>query len=118
MAPKQKPIIIRNGKIIDGTGNPWYYGSVLIEDGRIKTIGLDLERRLGLDNDGIEVIDAAGRYVVPGFIDIHSHSDIPLFIDGDGQSFIRQGVTTQIVETAGMVSPFARNYQRTSPQER
>ncbi len=54
-----------------------------------------------LVNGEIDRINAAGKYVTPGFIDIHSHSDLPLFVDGSAQSYIRQGVTTQVVGNCG-----------------
>lgn len=112
-----RPILITNGKVIDGMGNPWFYGDVLIEQGRVSMVGADLADRLGLRGgpslaDGpdpaggsrlasADVIDATGRFVAPGFIDIHSHSDLPLFVDGCGQSYIRQGVTTQVAGNCG-----------------
>lgn len=103
------PILITNGRIIDGMGNPWFYGDVLIENGRIKAIGAGLASSPGSPAgssggqaaDGVDVIDATGRYVAPGFIDIHCHSDLPLFVDGRGQSYVRQGVTTQVVGNCG-----------------
>ena len=64
-------LIIRNGKIMDGTGNPWYYGDVAIEADLIVAMG-------NLDGIiGSEEIDATGLTVCPGFIDIHSHADGP-----------------------------------------
>ena len=62
-------IIIRGGRIVDGTGNPWYPADVAIKDGRIAAVG-----RLEGKNAG-SVLDAAGLYVTPGFIDTHTHSD-------------------------------------------
>src|SRR4051812_29894101 len=64
-------LIVRNGKILDGTGNSWYYGDVAVKDGRIVKIG-----KLGqLIAD--RVIDATGMFICPGFIDVHTH------IEGD-----------------------------------
>lgn len=88
-------ILIRNGRIIDGTGNPWYRGDVRVEDGRITAIG----RRLGGTAD--RVIEAEGRVVTPGFIDIHSHSDTVLLVSPLAESKIRQGVTTEVVGNCG-----------------
>ncbi len=108
-----RPILITHGRVIDGAGNPWYTADVLIENGRISAISADLPRRaeavvrpeLDLrhltESGEIDIIDASGRYVTPGFVDIHSHSDLPLFVDGTGQSFVRQGVTTQVVGNCG-----------------
>ncbi len=62
-------LLIRNGRILDGSGNPWYAADVGVTDGRIVAVG-----QLP-DAAATRVIDAAGRYVAPGFIDIHSHAD-------------------------------------------
>ena len=66
-------IIIKGGRILDGTGNPWFYGDIGIKNGKISRIGK-------LCSDTAEkVIDARGCIVSPGFIDMHSHSDfVPL----------------------------------------
>ncbi len=91
-------ILIRGGAIVDGTGNPWFQGDLAIKGDRIAAMG-----QLGSDAAATRVIDAQGLVVAPGFIDIHSHSDMTLFEDGDAQSKIRQGVTTEILgeETSG-----------------
>jgi N-acyl-D-amino-acid deacylase len=81
-------LIIREGKIIDGSGNPWFRGDVAITNDRIVGIGR-------VAGDAKRVIDAAGLVVAPGFIDMHSHSDWVLLEDGNAQSKIRQGVTTE-----------------------
>ncbi|MCJ7732675.1 amidohydrolase family protein, partial [Candidatus Bathyarchaeota archaeon] len=88
-------ILIKKGKIIDGTGNAWYKSDIAVEDGKIAAIGSNLG---GAD----KVIDAKGHIVAPGFIDIHSHSDIPLLIDPRGMSKITQGVTTEVIGNCGL----------------
>src|SRR4051812_15068095 len=60
-------ILIKNGKIIDGSGNPWFYGDIYIKDGKISAIGRIAEVH------GARVIDATGMVVAPGFIDVHTH---------------------------------------------
>src|SRR6185503_7508281 len=78
-------LVIRNGTVLDGTGADPVRGDVAIRDGRIQRIG-EIE-------PGPDELDAAGRYVAPGFIDIHSHSDYTLLVDPRAVSAIHQGVT-------------------------
>ena len=60
-------ILIRNGKIIDGTGNSWFYADIAVKDGRITRIAKSL------DITATKTIDAKGMIVAPGFIDVHTH---------------------------------------------
>ncbi len=90
--PAPYDVVIRGGKIVDGTGNPWFEGDVAIRGDRIAAVG-----RLGDDVPARRVIDAHGLVVAPGFVDMHSHSDMPLLRDGDAQSKIQDGVTTEIL---------------------
>src|SRR5262245_3465958 len=82
-------LLIRNGRIVDGTGNPWFMGDVAIRKDKIVAVGRVL------DAGANRIIDAKGLVVAPGFIDMHSHSDFLLLEDGDAHSKIRQGVTTE-----------------------
>ena len=84
-------LVVINGHILDGTGSPWYEGSLAIRNGKIADIG-----RIG-DAAARRTIDAKGMVVAPGFIDLHSHSDFTLLVDGKAESKIRQGVTTEII---------------------
>ena len=93
-------ILIRSGRIVDGTGNPWFHGSVGIKDEHIVAIGA-LK-----DATAAHTIDATGLIIAPGFIDIHSHSDFLLLEDGNAQSKIRQGVTTEILGEGRSAGPF------------
>ncbi len=88
-------IIIKNGIIIDGTGNPWFKADLGIKDTTISSIG-----KLKTKNTKT-VIDAKEQVVSPGFIDIHTHSDFPLLVEGEGHSHIRQGVTTNVIGNCG-----------------
>ncbi|MBC8588549.1 N-acyl-D-amino-acid deacylase family protein, partial [Paratissierella segnis] len=91
-------LIIKNARIIDGTNAPWFRGDVGINDGRIERIGI-LE-----GTDSKETVDAEDRYLVPGFIDIHCHSDSTLFDYPLAESRILQGITTEIGGNCG-ISP-------------
>lgn len=92
-------VLIRGGRIVDGTGNPSYMADVGIRGGRIAAMGF-LPRKTAR-----RVIDAAGLTVAPGFIDIHNHSDYALLVDGNAQSMIRQGVTTMILGEGESAAP-------------
>jgi N-acyl-D-aspartate/D-glutamate deacylase len=85
-------IVIKGGTIVDGTGNPWFKGDVAIRGDRIAVVG-----RIDPNVSARRTIDAQGRVVAPGFIDMHSHSDRTLLEDGAAQSKIRQGVTTEVI---------------------
>ncbi|HEY2019243.1 MAG TPA: D-aminoacylase [Bryobacteraceae bacterium] len=95
-------IVIRGGRIVDGTGNPAYNGDVGIKQGRIASMG----RLTG--KTAARTIDATGLTVAPGFIDIHNHSDFTIVEDGNAQSMIRQGVTSMIFGEGGSAAPSAR----------
>lgn len=84
-------ILIRNGRVVDGTGNPWFKADVGIKDGKISAIG-----HMASANAG-RVLDASDLIVCPGFIDMHSHSDMTPLINRECESFIRQGITTQVI---------------------
>ncbi len=92
---RQPDIIIRNGKIADGTGNPSYYADIAIIGDRIDYIG---------DLRGVDApldIDAHHKYVTPGFIDSHSHTDETIWGNPEAKSSVYQGVTTEIVGNCG-----------------
>lgn len=91
-------IIIKNGKIIDGTGNPWYYGDIGIAEDVIKYIGFIKPEDIRPDT---LVIDAENKYVSPGFIDIHTHSDFTVLQHPWGSSKLYQGVTTELAGNCG-----------------
>jgi N-acyl-D-aspartate/D-glutamate deacylase len=92
-------IVIHGGRLIDGTGNPWFYGDVAIKGGKIAGIG-----KIGPDS-GQRAISAKGRVVSPGYIDMHTHSDQPLIADGNAESKVRQGVTLDIIGESQTVAP-------------
>jgi N-acyl-D-amino-acid deacylase len=88
-------ILIRNGKIIDGTGNNWFYADIAVKDGKILKIGR------GLNLTAIKTIDAKGMIVAPGFIDVHTHLEDDETKDPNATSFIMDGVTTCITGNCG-----------------
>lgn len=94
-------IIIKNGRIIDGTGNPWYRADVGIVGERIQEIGVLPA------SSADKVIDASGLAVSPGFIDIHAHSDLVYPLPDNAEilsPFVYQGTTTQVIGNCG-ISP-------------
>jgi len=101
----QADVLIRGAQMFDGTGAPGRAADVAIQGGRIAQLG---------DCHGVQaerIIDATGQVVAPGFIDIHTHSDVSLLQDGRGQSKITQGVTTEVTGNCGF-SPFPINPQQ------
>lgn len=92
-------LIIRNGHIIDGTGSPWYRGDIGIRGGRIAAIG-NLS-----DAQAKQVIDAEGRVVAPGFIDMLGQSEISMLADPHVESKVFQGITTEITGEGDTVAP-------------
>lgn len=93
-APAAYDVVIRNGKVLDGSGSPWVLADVAIKDGRFVKIGL-------VADHGVREIDAKGLYVTPGWIDVMDQSGASLLEDGSAESKIRQGVTTAIAGEGG-----------------
>ncbi|MGH7476328.1 MAG: N-acyl-D-amino-acid deacylase family protein [Longimicrobiales bacterium] len=92
--------ILRGGLVIDGTGTEPVELDVGIADGRIVALGTRL------DSTGVDVIDVSGLAVAPGFVDIHSHTDLGLLVDPRAESKVRQGVTTEVTgQDGGSVGP-------------
>jgi N-acyl-D-amino-acid deacylase len=96
-------MLITGGRIVDGTGNPWRYGDIAIEGDRIADITPPGQIA---PEQARECVDARGMVVCPGFIDIQSHSILPLMRDGRSLSKITQGVTTEIMGEAWTPAPF------------
>jgi N-acyl-D-amino-acid deacylase len=99
-APPQTPafdLLIVGGQVVDGSGNPWYYADVAIQDGRIAAVGL-------LSNaKATRTIDAKGKIVTPGFIDLHSHADggLATMELRHSPNMVAQGITLSVVNQDG-----------------
>lgn len=98
-------LLIRRAKIVDGTGNPWFTGDVgvagdtIVEVGRLACLAVD---------DYQQVIDANGLVLSPGFIDMHSHSDLMQLVNPLASTKIRQGITTELLGQDGLgVAPMS-----------
>jgi len=99
--------IINNGKVIDGTGNPWFKADLGIKNGKI----VKIDR---LDSSEAEkIINAEELVICPGFIDVHNHSDFTVFSNPNLESTIRQGITTLVTGNCGIsfapVNPARKN---------
>jgi N-acyl-D-amino-acid deacylase len=92
-------LVIRNGHIMDGTGSPWYSGDLGIRDGRIAAIG-NLT-----DANAKRTIDAQGRVVAPGFIDMLGQSEVTILVDPRLPSKIYQGITTEVTGEGSSIAP-------------
>jgi N-acyl-D-amino-acid deacylase len=92
-------VLIKNGKIIDGSGNPWVSGDIALRGNRIVAIGK-------LDSaHAIRTIDASGLVVSPGFIDMLGQSEASLLIDNRSLSKLSQGISTEITGEGGSIAP-------------
>src|SRR5437867_5993742 len=94
IAPNHE-LLIRHGKILDGAGNDWFYGDVLIRGDRIAAVGTIAPR------PGVEEIDATELIVAPGFIDVHTHADNDVVTSPLAENFVRDGVTSIVTGNCG-----------------
>jgi N-acyl-D-amino-acid deacylase len=94
-------LVLKNGRVVDGTGNPWFFGDVGIKDGTIAGLGRVRQKSR-------RTIDVGGQMISPGFIDGHCHSDLMILDVPESEIKLRQGVTTEVVGNCGMTpAPFA-----------
>ena len=99
-------ILIRGGNVLDGTGSPARAADIGIQRGRIARVG-KLARALAH-----RTIDAKGLFVAPGFIDIHTHSDIGILVEPTAECAVRQGVTTHVIGNCGdSPAPISEGYR-------
>jgi len=99
-ASAEVDILIKNARVVDGTGSPWFLSDVAVDDGHIVAIGKSL------DLDATEVIDARGRVLAPGFIDVHTHVESSRGREGlqglpGASNYVLDGVTTIITGNCG-----------------
>ena len=87
-------LVIRGGRIVDGTGRPSYIADLEIKDGRVRRVG-------PAAGGGAEVIDADGLVVAPGFIDLHTHYDAQLMFEPTASPASWHGVTTVVTGNCG-----------------
>ena len=97
-------LLIKNGRVVDGTGNPWVYADVAIQNGRIVRVGTMPA------TDAKRTIDASGLMVTPGFIDVHAHVEGSLEEQPGAPNFIHDGVTTVITGNCGGSNVNLRSY--------
>jgi len=87
-------LVIRNGEVFTGAGNPWFRADIGVKDGRITEIGKFM-------GGSKEVIDVKGQAVAPGFIDLHDHSDYSILVNREAHSKVHMGVTTTVFASCG-----------------
>lgn len=87
-------ILFRHAQIYDGTGQKPFLGDVLVRNDRIAEVGQNLEVP-----EDTEILEADGKLLCPGFIDIHRHADVQLLLNSKGEAELRQGITTAVSRT-------------------
>src|SRR6266566_4583076 len=99
-------ILIRNGHVLDGTGAPARVADVGIREAAIMHVGRSRNPKAE------RTIDASGKYVAPGFIDIHTHSDVGILVEPTAECAVRQGVTTHVIGNCGdSPAPISEEYR-------
>ena len=102
LAPAQEPpydLLLRGGRVIDGTGAPWFTADVAVRAGRIAAIGALADR------ESKRTIDARGLYIAPGFIDLLGQSEYNVLVDSRAASKITQGITTEVTGEGTSIAP-------------
>ena len=89
-------VVLANGRIVDGCGNPWFWGDLAILQGRVVAVAAAGTLR------GQRTIDVGGCFITPGFVDVHTHSDLSILVNRRAESVVRQGVTTEVIGNCGM----------------
>jgi N-acyl-D-amino-acid deacylase len=95
-------LVLKNGRVVDGTGNPWFFGDVGVKNGVIADVG-----RLSQKSE--QTVDVQGRVISPGFVDGHCHSDLMILDNPRSEIKLQQGVTTEVLGNCGIApTPFTR----------
>lgn len=89
-------VILRNGRVVDGSGNPWFPADVGVQGDKIAAVGKLTAAR------GLRELDVSGQVVCPGFIDVHVHSEIGILTGHAAEGRIRQGITTDLLAPDGL----------------
>lgn len=106
--------LIRGGTVVDGTGSPPFQADVCIRDGVIDAVGPDLSAP-----EGAQVMDAAGKLITPGFINMHSHSDCSAAMYPNMESTLGQGITTEFAGHCGLgVAPVQHSWLYMFPEKK
>src|SRR5438128_12005358 len=108
VVPRAMPfdVVIRGGRVLDGTGAPWRRADIGTRGAKVARVG-DIGRA-----KSAVVIDASGKYVAPGFIDIHTHSDVGILVEPTAECAVRQGVTTHVIGNCGdSPAPIGERYR-------
>src|SRR5256712_13014978 len=99
-------VVIRGGRVLDGTGAPWRRADIGTRGAKIARVG-----NIGRSTSAV-VIDASGKYVAPGFIDIHTHSDLGMLVEPTAECAVRQGGRTHVIGNCGASpAPTADGYR-------
>src|SRR5213080_4990623 len=99
-------VVIRGGRVLDGTGSPWRVADIGIRGRKVARVGPFGRAK------SARAIDASGSYVAPGFIDIHTHSDIGILVEPTAECAVRQGVTTHVIGNCGdSPAPIGERYR-------
>jgi N-acyl-D-amino-acid deacylase len=99
-------LLVKNGRVYDGTGNPWFKADIAVSNNQIRKIGR------ARSDEAEKTIDASGLIVCPGFIDTHTHSEITLLVNGKAESAVRQGITLQVTgNCGGSAAPITEEYR-------
>lgn len=108
--PAVYDVVVKNARLVDGTGNPWFRADIGIKDGKIAKVGIISA------SAGAQTIDAKNQIVAPGFIDVHAHTE-NIFELPEAENFIRMGVTTLVTGNCGgsvtNVGEFLGRYSKT-----